>query len=527
MEATLSKAVQQLRKLVLAHPGGDVPDGELLRRFVARQDESAFAALVRRHGPLVLGVCRRILRNRQDAEDAFQATFLVLVRRAGSIRKPASLASWLHGVARRTALTARRAAARRRAKESQVMPRADRAAEAPADLAAVLDEELAGLPEKYREAIVLCDLEGRPRREAARVLGCAEGTVASRVARGRALLAGRLARRGPALSAGALALLLAQGAAPACVPAALVGSTVKAALLVAAGKAAAAGALAAPVAALMEGVLKAMLLNKLKAATAVLLGAGVLVAATSLLVVPAVATGAPDDANRAEARRAAPPTPRGKDTVNDADFIRRACLDIRGSLPSAIEVHYFLRDRNPNKRAWLVERLQAEAVSRDEDRKAKELIEKMRGQRDRTPGSAADREAGAAGLEGTWEVTRFVDQRRDMLAKLGGDRVEAVRIIIRGDRLAFRMRLAGQQEKPGGEFAVRLDPSRRPKAIDLIALKGPHEGEPLRGIYEVDGDTLLLCFRRTPSQARPTEFNETAEAGVYLFRARRSGPAGN
>src|SRR5439155_16698479 len=140
-----------------------------------------------------------------DAEDAFQATFLVLVRKASTLRTPGTLDNWLYGVAQRTALELRRSGTKRRAKEAKVMPRTESDPQPRIDWQACLDEELARLPDRYRAAVVLCDLEGKTRREAAQALGCAEGSVASRLARGRALLAERLSRRGVGLSAGALA----------------------------------------------------------------------------------------------------------------------------------------------------------------------------------------------------------------------------------------------------------------------------------------------------------------------------------
>jgi uncharacterized protein (TIGR02246 family) len=201
----------------------------LLECFIARRDESAFEALLRRHGPMVLGVCRRVLANEADAEDAFQATFLVLLRKADSIKPRAMVGNWLYGVAHRTALKAREANARRRAREREVaLPGAEASAGDRHHLQALLDRELRGLPEEYRAAIVLCDLEGRTRKEAARQLGWPEGTVASRVSRARALLARRLARHGLVLSAGALAAALAEGAVPAQVPAPLVLATLRA-----------------------------------------------------------------------------------------------------------------------------------------------------------------------------------------------------------------------------------------------------------------------------------------------------------
>jgi RNA polymerase sigma factor (sigma-70 family) len=255
----LGGILRHLRRAVRP-PGETQTDAGLLDLYLRRRDEAAFESLVLRHGPMVFGVCRRVLANDQDAEDAFQATFLVLVRKAASVRKRASLGSWLYGVAHRTALEARRAMARRRAKEAKAVPRVEASAAGGDDLREVLDRELAALPERYRAAVVLCDLEGKDRQEAARELGCPEGTVASRLARGRSLLAKRLARRGLATVAAALP----REAASACVPAALVSSTVKAA----------AGSGAAGVVSLTKGVMRAMLLTKLKRGVAVLLLVG-------------------------------------------------------------------------------------------------------------------------------------------------------------------------------------------------------------------------------------------------------------
>src|SRR5262245_51558613 len=212
------------RLFLAAQTPPDVPDGELLDRFLRRQDEAAFAALVHRHGAMVLSVCRRVLRNPHDAEDACQATFLILARKAAAIRKRDAVGSWLHGVAVRVARDLRAKLARRAARP---LAAGDDVARPPGgpealtwdEVRAALDEELRRLPEHYRAALVLCYLEGRSRDEAALQLGWSLATLRGRLERGRALLHARLVRRGLTLSAalvaGALAGDRAAGAAPA------------------------------------------------------------------------------------------------------------------------------------------------------------------------------------------------------------------------------------------------------------------------------------------------------------------------
>lgn len=281
-EVRWSQFVRQLRSVLAAREMAKLTETELWERYVRERDEAAFETLLRRHGPMVLSVCRRILRSEQDAEDAFQATFLVLIRKATSLRSPRTLANWLYGVARRTALEARRAAAKRRTKEAAMLPRSVMLDDPWDDLRPALDEELGRLAEKYRTAVILCDLEGKTRKEVAGLLGWAEGTVASRLARGRSILAKRLARRG--FGGALVAAALAEGTAPACVPSALVVSTVTAAGVSAARAAAAKGLLSGPVAALTEGVLKSMFLTKLKSAIAVVLVSGIATLSAGALI---------------------------------------------------------------------------------------------------------------------------------------------------------------------------------------------------------------------------------------------------
>jgi RNA polymerase sigma factor (sigma-70 family) len=284
---TTGGATACLRRFLFHGKADGASDGQLLECFLTRGEDGAFAALVRRHGPMVLGVCRRVLRHAQDAEDAFQATFLVLVRRAASVAPREAVGPWLYGVAYRTALKARTAAARRRHRERKAgEARLDRpTAGDAAELRPTLDEELSRLPECYRAALVLCDLEGKSRRDAAVCLCVAEGTLSSRLARARRILAQRLARRGitPAV----------MGATAPPVPL-LIHTTVQAATRFAAGNAAAAGAACARAAALAEGVHRAMALTKWKVASLFLAITAVIGVTVGTITSPAFA-GKPAD----------------------------------------------------------------------------------------------------------------------------------------------------------------------------------------------------------------------------------------
>ena len=268
-----SRVIDRLRMPTFPQDGGGFTDGQLLERFLTQRQEAAFAALVKRHGPMVLGVCRRVLGNLHDAEDAFQAAFLVLVRKGTSLLLRECIGNWLYGVAYHTALKARAVARKRRAKERQVaeMPKPDPLdRDAWQDLLPILDQELNRLPDKYREAVVLCDLEGKTRKRAAKQLQIPEGTLSTRLDRARAMLAKRMARHGLSLAGGSLAMLLSQHAASAGIPTSLAVSTTQAATLFAAGKVAA-GVISANALTLTQGVLKTMFLTKLKITTAILL----------------------------------------------------------------------------------------------------------------------------------------------------------------------------------------------------------------------------------------------------------------
>jgi RNA polymerase sigma factor (sigma-70 family) len=312
----MNRVIHQLRKLALAQDGVESTDGQLLECFVSRRENAALEALMLRHGPMVWGVCRRLL-NHHDAEDAFQATFLILVRKAAAIMPREMVGNWLYGVAHQAALNARTRIAKTHAREVQLveMPEPTPIDEdCWRDLGPILDRELTRLPDKYRAAVVLCDLEGKARKEAARQLGLPEGTVASRLARGRAMLAKRLARHGLPVSAAMLAAILAHKASAAA-PALVMTSALKTVTAAAAGHATA-GVISLKVANLTEGVLKIMFLTKFKTVMAAAFAVIVMASVAGLLVhqtapaAPAAADGQAEAKNKeaadAPARRDAP-----------------------------------------------------------------------------------------------------------------------------------------------------------------------------------------------------------------------------
>jgi cytochrome c peroxidase len=271
-----------IRRVALDEKVRHLSDRVLLQQFRERRDEAAFGTLLHRHGPMVLGVCRSVLRSEADAEDAFQATFLILTRKAASIRKTTSVASWLHGVAHRTALKARAQSATREKNEARAP---DRPVANPDDLAwrevqQVVHEEVTGLSERYRGPLVACYLEGKTQAEAAAHLGLAVSTLKERMERGRSLLRARLVRRGLGPAA-ILAAAAWPAAASASVSVTLASSTVKAATLLVGGQTIVTAA-SASVAALTEGVLKSMLLTNVKFAALVLVGTALLAAGTGL-----------------------------------------------------------------------------------------------------------------------------------------------------------------------------------------------------------------------------------------------------
>lgn len=347
-----ARLIPQLRRSALAADPSHT-DGQLLADFVRCSDPDAFAALVRRHGPMVLGVCRRIVGDSHLADDAFQAVFLVLARRAAAVRPREQLANFLFGVAYRTALKARAGQARRRAKETQVDPMPHPPVAPPDlwhDLQPILDAELARLPDKFRLPVVLCDLEGRPQREVARQLGLPPATLANRLASARRTLAKRLTERGITLSGGALAATVTANAAKAVPP-----SLARAAEQLVAGGALA-GAVPAQVIQLSEGVMRMMMLAKLKSAAVTLVALIAVAGGVMLGTMPVLAD---DPATPKPATKIDPTKPGLGPNLTDEEFLKSVCLALRGTPANPVEVAYFVADPDPAKRkkvvGWLTE----------------------------------------------------------------------------------------------------------------------------------------------------------------------------
>ena len=341
--AQMGRLLRHIRKLADGPSAAHWTDDQLIDAFAACRDETAFTTLVARHGPMVLRVCRRVLHHEQDAEDAFQATFLVLAKNITSIRKHQALAAWLHGVAYRTAMKTKRSAARRRKHEARLPTLAPRPTPGLewAEVQVALDEEIERLSEHHRKAFVLCVLESKSVPEAAAELGCKQGTVSSWLTRARWQLQRRLARRGIKLPALLAALSIAESGSKAAVPAALAHTTIRFGLWVAAGKTAA-GTIPLHVAALAAGVTRAMFLTKAKVALVLLFAAGMLVAAGGALAyqtrpvgeeIPPAAAGSP--APKADT---APPSARPDDAGGKATFSGHV-LDPEGKPFSGAKLH--------------------------------------------------------------------------------------------------------------------------------------------------------------------------------------------
>jgi RNA polymerase sigma factor (sigma-70 family) len=324
--AQVGALLRHIRQLAAIRSDEQASDQQLLERFATLRDEAAFAALLQRHGSMVLGVCRSVLRHQHDAEDAFQAVFLVLAQKADSIHRREAVSGWLYRVAYRLAVRAKVSASRRRVHEQRVaaLPTADPVPDMSLrELRDVLNEELRRLPEQYRAPLVLCALEEKSLEEAARLLGWSKGAVKGRLQRGRERLRQRLHRRGLDVSAGLLTVALWAGSASAQVPESLAASTLRAALHLVAGERLMAGAVSANVAALVQGATPTMCFGKIKVAIILVLAVGLSVVGLGTLYHRDLTAQQAGAAPEPTAKPAAPVEKAAKDS-----------LTIRGRVPS-------------------------------------------------------------------------------------------------------------------------------------------------------------------------------------------------
>jgi RNA polymerase sigma factor (sigma-70 family) len=561
-------------------PDGDrLTDAELLAHFLRSRDRDALAALVRRHARMVWGVCCRLLSRHQDAEDAFQAAFLVLVRKAAAVPRQA-VANWLYGVARQTALRLRATAAKRGRRETQVvtMPEPTVAERPDADLSSVLDEELGRLPEHYRGVVVLCDLEDMTRKEAARQLGIPEGSVASRLARARLLLAKRLTRRGFALSGGSVAGVLSAGSASVAAPPALVASTIRAANLLAAGRAT--GIVTARAAVLAEGAVKAMFVSKIKGVSAVVLVAAAVVGAAGVYyrapaAEPPTAKAEPraakDDQTLSEVRQiAANPPAQPKQQPAKTDLERMAGMwtivngdrqwrdDGLGAKGQVWEIgtHQIVPDPflTGIRTRQYFHRLDSAKTPKQIDITVTAATNKIGTE---LPLHKDARILGV--IKGIYELDR--GELRLCLGEMGKDRPAAFPekpkqgevLILHGgpewkeeqgepadhERIDGNWIIVNDDGNRKGEFWVfdkdrmlmdakstglrarqyshRLDASKTPKHIDITVtnVSGPSIGT-IKGIYSLDGDELRLCLAPM-NKDRPAAFPDKPGPGEVLI----------
>jgi RNA polymerase sigma factor (sigma-70 family) len=317
-QAQPNSILDHIRHLVGSVPAEALTDGQLLERFLTDRDETAVGVLVRRHGPLVLGVCRRVLHDAHTAEDAFQATFLVLVRKAPSLDRGRPLGNFLYTVAYRVALRARANALRRQRCEEQAARsrlQTDDETTSPSELVVALEAELHRLPERHRAPLVLCYLQGKTNEQAAQILGCPRGSMAARLDQARQRLRECLARRGFAVPSAGIATLLAGATTEAAVPLPLLDNTVRAALWFAGEEVGSAGFVSTGAVALARGAFRAMFLNRLKVAGAVLLAVAMLGTGATMLLKAASPTSPPAQARTKRAEVPAAASDRGKNAA--------------------------------------------------------------------------------------------------------------------------------------------------------------------------------------------------------------------
>lgn len=608
----MNTVIQHIRQSVRFQDEAAWTDGQLLTHFIEHNDESAFASLVRRHGAMVMGVCLRVARNQHDAEDAFQATFLILVRKAASIGSRELIANWLYGVAYHTALKAKAVNMKRRIREKQVTELPEPAlAEGSGndDLKALIDQELNRLPTKYRIPILLCELEGRSRKEAAEIIGCPEGSLSSRLARAKTMLAKRLARHGLAVSGGSLSAALAQNAASACVPPSIAAVTIKTATLVAAGQATV-GMISPKVAALMEGVLKVMLLSKLNIG-AIWLFVGLIAFGAGLFIyqgataqpgtLERVAEGMPQLPQEAKQKKAQP----DDDVENDAnalqgkwaiesliydgdeppaEMVNAMVLIVKGDKMTfkpglgidateqgkikfnldndPTEVQFKLRVSNPKQ-------IQVTATDPGAKERSMTGIYKLSGDKltvcfgEETDGKTPDEFIAKKGskqtlwvanrqphkenvdppknnvnrvdeekLQGAWQLITSTEDGKDVPRDL----VKQVQIKFHRGKMTFTPPLEfhetlveGEKDKHGkfklgeGDFEMtfHLDPTTKPKSIDLVLPEDIGKRLVIKGIYSLEDDRLSVCARLGD---RPTDLTCQTGSKRVLYVMERKKP---
>jgi RNA polymerase sigma factor (sigma-70 family) len=411
-------------------------DGGLLERFVLQRDEEAFAELVSRHGPLVLGLCRRLLGYVQDAEDVFQATFLVLARKAATIRKPESLSCFLHGVAYRLALKARAEAKKRRIHERQAAP-PDEGVETDLswrEVRGLLDEELQGLPEKLRLPLVLCYLEGLTQDEASRRLGWPRGTLKRRLEAGRERLRVRLTHRGVTLGADLFAAALTESATRGAVSSALRSTTVRAAIQFSSHETAAIAA--TPAVLLAKGALQTMLMTKIR------------IASVMLLLLACAGFGASQLAQHRS-------NPQATTADKEAD-----------------------RPKASAHKAKVVDEVRAELRA----------------------------------LRGTW-ISEAVTETVTENGKPQPPRQRKATYVISDNKLIQ----LGEDGKINEEWTIRLDPIRKPKAIDLISYRFGTSW----GLYRLEGDSLKIRYS-DEEEKRPAKISSEKEPDWALWNLTRT-----
>ncbi len=565
---TLGDVLRRIGRLAGLQGVLALTDAQLLERFAASRDEPAFAALMVRHGPMVLGVCRRLLHDADQAEDAFQATFLVLARKAGSIQRQSLLSAWLYGVAYKVAARLRGRTWRRQAREASGADLASVAAAIepdPSDLPPLLHQEVQRLPDKYRNPIVLCYLEGRTHEEAAVLLRWPLGTVKTRLIKARGLLRSRLTRQGVSASDGMTATALAAKAATAS--ARLTDATIRAATRFAAGDGGVGQLATARAIALSQGVLRTMILTKVKIAAALVLtvtmlggGTGWLAYRTPGTVTAADASAAKPDDKANDDKEAiqgtwdvssvqmggkeAPDTPEIKELKSAKWTIKTDKITIALPKKANEEAAYQIDpakkpkhldftplDGPPNEKGKTGHGLYSLngdvlkiclPMSPDADERPTELATKEGGKamlltlKREKPAKDKPKEdkpeADKQAIQGVWQTTAVEVNGKDTPEKARALReIGDSKWVFGADKVTYQL---DSKDMPA---AYTIDPSKTPKQIDLR----PEEGNPGLGIYSLEGDVLKLCLPGPGGDARPTELKADEAGKTILLTLKR------